>query len=309
MNNTSSCPYATLGVLQNANQSDIKKAYRKLSMQYHPDRNNNDPAATQRFQEISSAYDLIDSEDKRRSYDFSQSLGLNGDAGPLPDDLMKMFMGTGLMNLFAGDNPNVRVFTSHDFGHDGMPSSNFPPPFKQALQKPQPIIKKIKITINQAFLGGSIPLEIERNILVNNITESETETIYINIPPGIDDKEMIIMREKGHIINSQKGDVKVFINIINNTEFTRAGLDLIIKKNISLKDSLCGFNFDLNHINGKTYKFNNSKGNIICDDYKKSIPKLGFKRDGHCGNLIISFNVEFPESLTDDQIMKLSDIL
>ena len=193
MNNNTS-PYTTLGVLQNANQAEIKKAYRKLSMQYHPDRNNNDPEATRKFQEISSAYDLVDSEDKRRSYDLSQSLGINGDVGPIPEDLMKMFMSSGLMNLFNGENPNLQVFTSHDFGQDGMPCPNFATPFKQALQKPQPIIKKIKISINQAFLGGSIPLEIERKILINNNTETEIETIYINIPTGIDDKEMIIMR-------------------------------------------------------------------------------------------------------------------
>ena len=307
--NTTNCPYTTLGVLPSATQSDIKKAYRKLSMQYHPDRNNNDPIATKKFQEISAAYDLIDSEEKRKTHDFNQSMGLNGDAGPLPEELMKMFMGGGLMNLFGGDNPNIRVFTSHDFGHDGMPNSNFPPSFKQSLQKPQPIIKKIRITINQAFLGGSIPLEIERKILTNNITESEIETIYINIPPGIDDKEMIIMREKGHIINSQKGDVKVFINIENNSNFTRDGLDIIIEKSISLKDSLCGFNFELNYINGKTYKFNNSRGNIISDNYRKDIPKLGFKRDGHCGKMVIVFKVIFPETLTEDQMTKLSDIL
>ena len=278
-------------------------------MQYHPDRNNNDPIATKKFQEISSAYDQIDTEEKRKTYDFGQSMGFNGDAGPLPEDLLKMFMGGGLMNLFNGDNPNIRVFTHHDFNSDGMPANAFPPQFKQSLQKPQPIIKKIKITINQAFTGGSIPLEIERNILNNNITETEIETIYIIIPPGVDDKELIIMREKGHIINSQRGDVKVFINIENNTDFKRNGLDISIEKHITLKDSLCGFTFELSHIDGKTYKFNNAKGSIIGNDYKKNIPKLGFKRDGHCGNMIISFKVDFPEDLTDEQISKLSEIL
>ena len=117
------------------------------------------------------------------------------------------------------------------------------------------------------------------------------------------------MREKGHIINSQRGDVKVFINIENNTDFKRNGLDISIEKHITLKDSLCGFTFELSHINGKTYKFNNAKGSIIGNDYKKNIPKLGFKRDGHCGNMIISFKVDFPEDLTDEQISKLSEIL
>ena len=304
------CPYATLGVEPNSTQSDIKKAYRKLSMQYHPDRNNNDASATKKFQEISAAYDLIDSEEKRKQHDLSQSLGFNSDAGPLPEELLKMFMGGGLMNMFNSDNPNIRVFTSHDFNSDGTPNMHpFNSPFKQALQKPQPIVKRIKISMSQAFLGGSIPLEIERSISEGFRSTTESETIYITIPPGVDDKEMIIMREQGHIINSLKGDVKVFITVTNTTEFSRDGLNIAIKKSITLKEALCGFTFELSHINGKTYKFNNSKGNVICNDYKKNIPKLGFKRDGHCGDLIITFAVEFPEKLSDDQIDKIAELL
>ena len=98
------------------------------------------------------------------------------------------------MNLFNSDNPNIRVFTHHDFNSDGMPANAFPPQFKQSLQKPQPIIKKIKLPLTK-HSSGSIPLEIERNILNNNITETEIKTIYIIIPPGVDDKELIIMRK------------------------------------------------------------------------------------------------------------------
>ena len=78
---SANCPYTVLGVMPNATQQDIKKAYRKLSMQYHPDRNNNDPIATKKFQEISSAYDQIDTEEKRKTYDFGQSMGFNSDLG------------------------------------------------------------------------------------------------------------------------------------------------------------------------------------------------------------------------------------
>lgn len=307
---SSNCPYAILGVQPNSTQTDIKKAYRKLSMQYHPDRNNNDQVATKKFQEISAAYDLIDTEEKRRHHDMTQSLGFNSESPPLPEEIIKMFMGGGLMNMFNSDNPNIRVFTTHDFGPDGTPNMGpFNAQFKQSLQKPQPIIKKIKISISQAFSGGSIPLDIERNIIEGFRSTSENETIYITIPPGVDDKEMIIMREQGHIINSQKGDVKVFITVTNDTDFSRDGLDISIKRSLTLKEALCGFTFELTHINGKTYKFNNSRGNIICNDYKKTIPKLGFKRDGHCGDLIITFIVEFPEKLSDDQIEKISELL
>ena len=67
--------------------------------------------------------------------------------------------------------------------------------------------------------------------------------------------------------------------------------------------------FELNYINGKSYTLNNNKGNIIPPNYKKVYPEMGLVRDNHKGNMVIHFNVTFPEKLTEEQIAKLSDIL
>ena len=87
------------------------------------------------------------------------------------------------------------------------------------------------------------------------------------------------------------------------------GLDLIYEKKISLKDSLCGFSFELKYLNNKSYTLNNNKGNIIPSDYKKIYPEMGLTRGEHKGNMIIHFHVEFPETLTEEQIAKISEIL
>ena len=106
-----------------------------------------------------------------------------------------------------------------------------------------------------------------------------------------------------------KGDIKLFIKVENNTQFERRGLDLFLHKNISLKESLCGFSFELKYINGKSYTLNNNKGNIIPPEYIKVIPNMGLKREDHVGNLLIHFHVEFPEKLSDEKIVSLSQIL
>ena len=80
-------------------------------------------------------------------------------------------------------------------------------------------------------------------------------------------------------------------------------------KNISLKESLCGFSFDLKYINGKTYTINNLPGNIIPPEYQKVIPNMGLTREGHTGNLIIHFHTKFPETLSNESIEALSKIL
>ena len=86
-------------------------------------------------------------------------------------------------------------------------------------------------------------------------------------------------------------------------------MDLFIQKEISLKDALCGFSFELKYINNKTYTINNHAGNIIPPNYQKIIPEMGLMRDEHKGNLIIQFNLVFPETLSLDKIAILETIL
>ena len=180
----------------------------------------------------------------------------------------------------------------------------------QSFQKPTPIIKTIEITIDEAFTGCTKPIEVERIIKDGNVNKTEKETIYITIPKGIDDNEIIIIREKGNMFSDDnKGDVKIFIKIINNSDLIREGLNFIYNKTLSFKESLCGFNFDLPYLNGKTFKINNTSGTIISNGYKKVIPNLGLERDGHKGNLIIVFSICYPEKLTLEQISALEKIL
>jgi len=182
--------------------------------------------------------------------------------------------------------------------------------FQQAISKPAPIMKTIGINMEQVLSGTTVPLEIERWIIENGIKVHEKETIYVTIPQGIDDNEMIILRDKGNVINENvKGDVKIFVKITNDTEFKRAGLDLVLEKNITLKDALCGFTFDIKYLNGKSYTLNNNKGNIIPPEYRKLYPGMGLVRGEHKGNMIIHFHIEFPTNLTEDQITKLEGIL
>jgi DnaJ-class molecular chaperone len=182
--------------------------------------------------------------------------------------------------------------------------------FQQSIQKPTPIIKNIEITLDQVLTGTTIPIDIERWIIENGNKIFEKEVIYATIPEGIDDNEMIILRDKGNIINEMvKGDIKLFVKIINNTQFKRSGLDLILEKEIKLKEALCGFTFEINYINGKSYTLNNNKGNIIPPEYRKVYQNMGLKRGEHKGNMIIIFHVKFPEHLSDEKIQLLSDIL
>lgn len=203
--------------------------------------------------------------------------------------------------------PGIRIFHSSS---GGMPGGFHSQMFHQ-IHRPEPIIKHLQITIEQSYQGCVVPIEIERWVLNNNVKTMENETLYLNIPQGIDDNEMIGIRDKGHVVNGEIfGEVKISINIINNTEFKRNGLDLTYHKKISLKESLCGFSFDILHLNGKKLCLNNnSNPTVIKPNYKKVIPSMGMIRENSTGNMIIEFEVEFPDILSSEQIEHISNIL
>ena len=132
----------------------------------------------------------------------------------------------------------------------------------------------------------------------------------MTIPKGIDEGEIITLKDQGNVLSEQiKGDVRIMIHVEPCAEFERSGLDLICKKKITLKEAICGFQFELKHINGKTYTLNNGSGNIVSPNYRKIIPNMGFQRESHKGSLVIQFEVEFPSALSTEVIDKIREIL
>lgn len=296
--------YEILGLQKDANDNEIKKAYRSLSLKHHPDRGGD----TNIFQQINSAYETLSDPAKKHQYD-AELNGFGGGMHGMPpefqdiNNIFNMMFGMhgmpgmpgmpGMHHEFEG--PNIRIFHGHPFGGQNI---------FQSLQRPPPIIKNIILTLEQCYSGLSIPVEIERWVLQNDVKKNETETIYVTIPAGIDENEVIIIKDKGHVLNEMnKGDIKITIQINNTTSFKRYGLDIVYKKTISLKEALCGFSFDLIHLNGKMLCLNNNTNRtIIKPHYKKVIPNLGMNRNDTSGNLIIEFDVDFPNQLTEEQI-------
>jgi DnaJ family protein B protein 4 len=305
--------YATLGIAETASPEEIKKAYRSLSLKYHPDKN---PSGQEMFQKISSAFEVLGDAEKKKEYDFMKNHkgfppGMD-DMGDI-NDLLSSLFGGGIRVAHMG-MPGMGGFSSMGGFH------SFNPPHQGAnihmfrngipvQQKPPTIIHNLTIDINQVLNGIQLPIDIERWIIENNLKVHEKQTIYIDIPKGIDDGEIIVLQNQGNVVDDNcKGDVKIHIKVNNNSIFERRGLDLYVEKQISLKESLCGFSFELKYLNDKVYTINNQIGNIIPPDYKKVIPGMGLSREKAKGNLIINFKIQFPSSLSQEQIDKLNEL-
>jgi len=315
--------YEILEINKNASQEEIKKAYRRLSLKYHPDKNS-ESGAVEKFQDISEAYETLSDQNKREEYDNPSSAGVMNE-----EDIHNLFNNIffggggipGMGGMHMGGIPgmggvHMRGFPMNDMFEEGGFSAGPRVQIFQngvpihGVQKPACIVKTIVITLAQVLNSFSIPIEIERWIIENNLKVYENETLYITIPEGIDENEIILLEGKGNIGHKNtKGDIKIFVKIENKTLFERKGLDLYYVKHISLKESLCGFCFDLLYLNDKNYKINNNIGNIIPHDYQKIIPQLGLKRNEQQGNLIIHFKVDFPTSLSIEKVKNLSEIL
>lgn len=312
--------YETLGVTENVNDTDLKKAFRKLSLETHPDKNP-DPKATEKFKEINAAYEVLSDTEKRKHYDMQRNVQKNGftSSNGFPSGFPHGFVfhngtpGNGIRIHHSGNghpdifqqlfthgglngHPNIRIF------QNGRPTNMQP-------TKPVPIKKSIDITLEQAFNGHSVLLEIERTVYSNGAEEIEKISFPIRIPEGVEDNEVIVLTERGHINEQQlQGDVQLIIHIKKHEYFERKGLNLYCKKQITLKESLCGFNFEFILLNGKRLRVN-TQNTITKHGYIKELQAYGMNRNGEKGNLFLAFEIEYPESLTEAQIQALESIL
>jgi len=326
--------YGILGVSRDASETEIKKAYRSMSLQYHPDRNSSEEAKSKML-EINAAYEVLGDEGKKRNYDMGGSGDDEGHGGGFPfggggfpfggpfgpGGMSFSFGGPGgvgghpfahmssmneftdindILNMMGqgfGGGPGIRIF------RNGVP----------IVQKPEPIRMEINITLEQAYFGiPELSITIDRVVVVQHIQSQEQETMKIAIPAGINTNEAILLQEKGHVIQDKvKGDVHVIIKVQENPVFVREGMDLHFKKVLSLKECLCGFSCEIPHINGKMLRLNHSgTSHVIKPGEKKTIPGFGMVKESQTtGNLVVTFDVLFPDKLTEDQIAVIHGIL
>lgn len=318
--------YDVLGISREASIYEIKRAYRTLSLKWHPDRCPPDKKdeAQSKFQEINAAYENLSDDNKRQEYNAELDgvrhggMRFGGSGGGQEVDISEMFNmmfgGAGMPGMrFGGGGPGgpeIHIFHGPGGGFPGMPGFSPDHLFRQ-LHKPPPIIKQIELPFEQVYNGCTLCVNVEKWTIQNDSKVHSIEPVYVNVPPGIDNDEIIIMRDCGNTVSQElKGDIKFLLKVIPSNMFERQGMDLLLKRTITLKESLTGFSFEITHVNGKLLCLDNLKNRtIIAPNYRKTIPNLGMMRDGNVGNLIIEFNVAFPDKLSDEQITALTDLL
>lgn len=288
-----------------ATDADVKKAFRRLSLLYHH------PSNRQKFEQIQKAYEALQTQSLRNQY--LQEIEVSTGGTP---SLVVVSPSISQLSPSPSCSSSSSVFFSStpDFHH---PHPGF-----------VPVQCKLALEMEELFHGGSFPIRVNRMIWdIFGRQSFEFETIYIEVPKGMDDGEIITLSQKGNIYMLAGGgggetlpkiiqtDVKILIEMKSHEHFQRRGLDLLYTVKLSLKEALCGWKVEIQHLNGKKYhvdntNFSSSSSFIRVHPYfQKTLPNLGFQRGEQIGNLICSFYISFPTHLSIQQMQQLQEIL
>ncbi|KAJ4981449.1 hypothetical protein NE237_032286 [Protea cynaroides] len=332
--------YKILQVDKNAKDEDLKKAYRKLAMKWHPDKNpNNKKEAEAKFKQISEAYDVLSDSQKRAIYDQYGEEGLKGQVPPPGSS------GPGGASFFqTGDGPTVFRFNPRNaddvfaevfggpFGFGGMGGAGGPGgpggmrggsmfpggmfgdnmfssfgeggSMNHAPRKAAPIQKNLPCNLEDLYKGTSKKMKISREIAdMSGKTIPVEEILTIDIKPGWKKGTKITFPEKGNEHpNVVPADLVFIIDEKPHDVFTRDGNDLTVTQKITLAEALTGYTVNLTTLDGRNLTI--PINNVIHPNYEEVVPREGMpipKEPSKRGNLRIKFNVKFPSRLTAEQ--------
>ncbi|CAE5966590.1 unnamed protein product [Arabidopsis arenosa] len=308
--------YKVLQVDRNAKDDDLKKAYRKLAMKWHPDKNpNNKKDAESKFKQISEAYDVLSDPQKRAIYDQYGEEGLTSQVPPpgaggfsggsdggasfrfngrSADDIFSEFFG---FTRPFGDSRGAGPSNGFRFAEDVF-SSNV------TMRKAAPIERQLPCSLEDLYKGISKKMKISRDVLDSSGRPTTVEEILtIEIKPGWKKGTKITFPEKG---NEQRGiipsDLVFIVDEKPHAVFKRDGNDLVMTQKIPLVEALTGYTAQVTTLDGRSVTV--PVNNVISPSYEEVVKGEGMpipKDPSKKGNLRIKFNVKFPSRLTTEQ--------
>lgn len=241
--------YKTLGVDKSATKEDVKKAFRKLAHEHHPDKTKNDPASSQKFKEASEAYSVLSDDAKRKQYDMFGSAGTGFNPGASTDG--GGFRGG--FNGFGGAGFNPQDFAGFDFSG-----------FQGGFQNGQGGVEFDLGDIFGEFFGSGRRPRRGRNISVDieiSFKESifgtekdlniDKEHLTVKIPTGIENGQGLRVKEKGENGQGGRGDLIVRVWVKEHSAFRKEGFNLVTELSIKLTTALAGGIVELETLDGK----------------------------------------------------------
>ncbi|XP_029375081.1 dnaJ homolog subfamily B member 13 isoform X2 [Echeneis naucrates] len=298
--------YETLEINKNATDADIKKAYRRLALKFHPSRNR-EAGSSDRFGRLGEAYDVLSDAQKKATYD---KFGEEGLKGGIPPE----FGSSGAWSSKYVYHENPEKTFRQFFGSDNPFADFFPSDvplqfggLQPGVVKTQdsPIERDLHLSLDDLFHGCTKKIKISRRIMnEDGYTSSIKDTILsIDVKPGWKEGTKIIFPKEGDQgPNSIPADIVFIVQQKKHPLFVRQHNDLIYTAQISLEMALTGFSVDVGTLDGRL--LNIPLNDIVHPTYKKVVTGEGMplsQDPSQRGNLIITFDIQFPEKLSAER--------
>ena len=281
-------PYATLGVARDADEGAIKSAYRKLAKELHPDKNKDNPKATERFSEATQAYDLLSDKAKRAAFDRGEIDGQGNPRSPFGGGAGGFRPGTGgggsQFDFGEGGIDLGDIFGSvfgggrQQGGFGGAGAQRRPPPPPKGAN----VAYRLKVPFTDAATGAP-----------QRITLSDGKTIDMKLPAGVEHGQQVRLTGKGQVGPGGNGDAMVTIDIAAHPFYVREGADIRLDLPITLKEAVTGGKVKVPTVDGPvmlTIPANASSGRTL------RLKGKGFtQKGGTRGDQLVRLMIHLPD--------------
>ncbi|MFN3708298.1 DnaJ C-terminal domain-containing protein [Microcella sp.] len=289
--------YATLGVQKNVSDAELKKVYRKLARQYHPDSNPGDAAAEARFKSISEAYTVLSDPQQRAEYDQLRAMGsgarftAGGSPGGFEDVFGGMFGGPSRGRPTAGGFEDI--FGGLFGGGQGFPGGAGAG-FRGGPQKGRDQTAEVSLEFTTAVSGDTVQLERQSG-----------RPLTVKIPAGVADGQKIRLKGKGEpsLTGGEPGDLVLTVKVRPHPVFTRDGLNLRVDVPVTFVEAALGATIEVPTLGGEPVRLKVAPGTPSGRVLR--VKGRGVSSAKGTGDLLATVQVAVPSHLSAEAQKKL----
>ncbi|MDI1318173.1 DnaJ C-terminal domain-containing protein [Flavobacterium sp.] len=295
--------YKILDIPKTASADEVKKAYRKLAVKYHPDKNKDNKVAEEKFKEVNEAHEILKDETKRKEYDslaedyrnYEKSGGKQGFEGYSQSSRNQ---GASYQNRGYGgqqfDEDSFADFFSNMFGGRGNGNGQS----RQQSYKGQDFTATMELSLEEAFAGTSRQIQLE------------TQKLSMKIKPGVKDGQILRLKGKGSkgTNGGQDGDLLITVKVTENPIFKRKEDDLYCSINVDLFTAILGGKSEIKTLKGK---INITIPKQTANGKEVRLKKMGmpvFNKPEEFGDLYATINIKMPTDLSDKELELFNEL-
>ena len=271
--------YAILGVDKKAPADEIKKKYRSLARELHPDKTKGDDALEEKFKAVSEAYDILSDSKKRAEYDEARSLfergGFRGPMGGQGGG-----GGGDFSDLFGGGSPND-IFANL-FGGGGV---------RRGPRKGQDLQTESTITFKEAIIGTTLELKL-------SLDGGKPQTITARVPAGVNDGAKIRVKGKGAPGEAGPGDLFILLHVKPHPIFSRKGENILLTLPVTFVEATLGADIKVPTLDGDEVTVRLAPGTP--NGRTLRVKGRGIKKGSVIGDLLATIDVQVPQKIEGD---------